>query len=307
MRKDKLRDLLSVPLLSILFLVSLLPLRVLYGFSWLMRGLLYHVFRYRVNVVRNNLRNAFPEKPEGWIRKTERAFYRHFSDVMVEVVKLRSMSFPNLKKRCIYSERSVELMNKYYDQGRSIMIVLGHVCNWEWAGSAYPLYCKHQIITAYRPLRNKAFDKDTLKMRQRTGNILASMKTLAREMLKNRSGVIATALIADQTPPPDNAFWIDFLNQPTPFFKGTEILSQKFNTPLLWGSVKRIKRGHYYIDFELITENPASFKTPGELTRLHASFLERDIKNQPDSWLWSHRRWKHIMPAGVSLIAPPLQ
>ncbi|MFW5687744.1 MAG: lysophospholipid acyltransferase family protein [Bacteroidota bacterium] len=302
MPKNTTRELLSLPLIAIINLFSYLPLWFLYIISWWLGFLLHRVFRYRLQHVRKNLKRSFPEKTIQQRRAIESRFYRQFSDVIVEVLKLKTMSFAQLKKRCVYSEASVALMNRYYDQGKSVLIVLGHVGNWEWAGSAYPLYHKHQIITAYRPLRNKVFDKDTLKMRQRTGNILATMKNLAREMLRNRSRIVATALIADQTPPPDNAFWVDFLNQPTPFYKGTEVLSQKFNTPLIWGSVKRVKRGYYRIELELITDEPTAFKKPGELTRLHVSFLERDIRNQPEAWLWSHRRWKHVVPKGIELI-----
>ena len=302
MAKKTIRNYLSLPLIGLLHLISYLPMWVLLGMSSGLNFFIYRVFRYRVRVVRENLRNAFPEKSIQELRKIEKDFYLNFSDVMVEVIKLKTISFAELKKRCQYSDASVALLNRFFHEGRSIIIVLGHMGNWEWAGSAYPLYNLHQIITAYRPLRNKAFDRDTLAMRQRTGNILASMKQLTREMLKNRNNIIATALIADQTPSPENAFWVDFLHQSTPFFKGTEVLSKKFDLPLLWGRTKRIKRGYYYIEFEVITESPKSFTKPGQLTHLHASFLEKDIRENPSLWLWSHRRWKHGLPKDTEVI-----
>jgi len=296
MKRNNFREFLSVPLIQLLIIVSFLPLWFLYGVSYLFTFLIYRVFRYRVQVVRQNLHNAFPEKSTRERRVIERRFYRHFSDVMMEVLKLKTMSPAQLKRRCEYTPESVALLNRYYNQGKSVIIALGHTCNWEWAGASYPLYNKHQIITAYRPLRNKVFDRYTLKMRQRTGNILASMKNLAREMIRNKGQTIATALIADQTPTQNNAYWVTFLNQETPFYKGTEILSKKFDTPVFWGSVKRVARGRYRIVLEHLTDNPREFEHEGSLTQLHASFLERDIKNQPEAWLWSHRRWKHRKP-----------
>ncbi|TVQ12522.1 MAG: lipid A biosynthesis acyltransferase [Bacteroidetes bacterium] len=301
MNKNSIRDYLSYPLMGFLYLLSFLPFWILYGFSAFLSFLLHRVFRYRLNIVRQNLRNSFPGKTEKELRAIEKMFYRNFSDIMVEVVKFKTIPISSLKQRCHYPERSIELLNNYYDQGRSVMIVMGHMGNWEWAGASYPLYNKHKVLTAYRPLRNKIFDKDTLKMRQRTGNLLASMKNLPREMIKQRNQVTATALIADQTPSPDNAFWIKFLHQETPFFRGTELLSQKFSTPVFWGSVRRIKRGYYQIELELITENPSAFEKPGSLTCLFASYLERDISAQPESWLWSHRRWKHQRPEKAQL------
>lgn len=304
MVNKRIQDYLSLPLTWVLHLISYLPMPVLLGISSVLYFFIYRVFRYRVEVVRENLQNSFPEKTKQELRKIEKDFYLNFSDVMVEVIKLKTISFTELKRRCQYSEDSVALLNRFFHQGRSIMIVLGHMGNWEWAGSSYPLYNLHQIITAYRPLRNKVVDQDTLTMRQRTGNILASMKNLTREMLRNRNNIVATALIADQTPAPENAFWVDFLHQPTPFFKGTEVLSQKFNLPLIWGRARRLKRGYYFIEFEVITENPQEYKTPGSLTHLHASFLEKDIQENPSLWLWSHKRWKHPLPEGEAVVGP---
>ncbi len=273
--------------------LSYLPLSVLYVFAGLMSWFLYRIGRYRVEVVRENLQNSFPEKSVKELRAIERNFYRQFAQIVVEVVKLRTMSFIELRRRCQYSPESVDLLDSYYDHGKSVMIAMGHVGNWEWAGASYPLYNKHRVLTAYRPLKSKITNAETLTMRQRTGNTLATMKNLPMEMFKLRKEIMATALIADQTPPAQNAFWINFLHQDTPFFKGTEVLSQKFNLPLIWGGVRRVKRGYYQINMELITDNPRSHSEPGAITRLFASYLERDIQNQPESWLWSHRRWKH--------------
>lgn len=280
-------------LAHLLFLFSYVPLPVLYALSGMISWLLYRVFNYRLGVVRKNLKNSFPHKSREELRKIEKDFYRQFSDVMMEVVKLKSISFKELKRRCQYTPEGLALMEQFYQRGQSIMIVLAHTGNWEWAGSSFPLHNRHQVLTAYRPLRDKIFDRYTLTMRKRTGNYLATMKNLAREMISHRSIVMATALIADQTPPPDNAFWVPFLNQDTPFYKGTEILSRKFNTPVIWASIVREKRGYYRMNLELIAENPKEFDQPGAITALFARYLERDIQNQPESWLWSHRRWKH--------------
>jgi len=287
---------LTILLLFFLNLLSRFPMQFLYAIATVMAFLLHRVFRYRLSIVRKNLKNSFPEKSVKERRIIEHKFYHSFAQILMEVIKFRSMKPEELKQRARYTPSSIVLMDRFYNQGKSVLIVMGHMGNWEMAGSAFPLYNKHQILTAYRPLRNKTFDRDTLRIRQRTGNWLATMRNLPREMLRNRKNIMATALIADQTPPKENAFWVSFLNQETAFFKGTEVLSKKFNTPLIWGKVHRIKKGFYQIDLQLITENPQTYERDGELTRLFVSYLERDIDEQPESWLWSHRRWKHQRP-----------
>jgi len=295
-------ELISFFFIGILYLISLLPLSVLYLFSSFMYFIWYHVIKYRRSVIRQNLKNAFPHKTEEERRVIERKYYRHLSHLMAENVKLATISREELKRRVRYEPESVAFLNELHRQGRSIMIVMAHTGNWEWAGAAFPLYQDHQVITAYRPLRNKAFDWFMLKIRSRTGNIITPMKVLPREMLKLRKTVTATALIGDQNPPINNAFWVYFLNQETPFYKGTEVLSRKFDYPVVWGNVKKAGRGYYDVVLELITDKPDSFEKEGILTALHASYLERDILEQPECWLWSHRRWKKSRPAGEPLI-----
>ncbi len=295
------KERLSGLLILFLNIISRFPFSVLFVFASVLAILLHKVFQYRLSIVRQNLKNSFPEKENNELKTIENNFYRCFAQVLMEVVRFRNMKPEELKQRAYYTQSSTALMERFYNEGRNVLIVMGHIGNWEMAGSAFPLYNKHQILTAYRPLRNKAFDRDTLRIRQRSGNWLVTMKNLPREMIRNRNIIMATALIADQTPPKDNAFWVKFLNQETPFFKGTEILSKKFNTPLIWGKVHRIRKGFYQIELELITENPVEFEKHGELTQLFASYLERDIYAQPESWLWSHRRWKHLHSDNQSL------
>jgi Kdo2-lipid IVA lauroyltransferase/acyltransferase len=294
----------SYPLALILRCISFLPLGILYFFSDILFFMLFHVFHYRRKMVYTNLANSFPGKSTDEIKEIEKRFFRHFSELIVEIIKLQTIPFSELKKRCIYNPASTDKLNKFHDEGRSILIVMGHMGNWEWAGASYPLTQKHKVITAYRPLKNRLFDTLTLKFRARTGNILASMKLLPREMLKLKGTVHAVALISDQTPTSKNAYWLNFLNQETPFYKGPELIAKKFQMSVFWASVLKIKRGYYAIDLKLIAEDPNApeFEKEGALTRIHTSFLENDVHQLPHTWLWSHRRWKHKRPAGFPLV-----
>ena len=224
MVKGQLNILFSKALIILLKVVSRLPLDALYLFCSVLYLLVYHIFRYRRKHVYINLSNAFPEKTDKEIKRAAQDFYRYFSELIAETIKLQTISFRELKKRCVFSPESTALLNRFYDEGKSIMIVMGHVGNWEWAGASYPLSQKHSVITAYRPLKNKLFDDFTLHVRKRTGNSLASMRAIPKELYRNSDSVKAVALISDQTPSPEHAFWLKFLNQETPFFKGPEVI-----------------------------------------------------------------------------------
>jgi KDO2-lipid IV(A) lauroyltransferase len=133
------------------------------------------------------------------------------------------------------------------------------------------------------------------KMRTRFGTKLIAMKDTFREMLENKNELNATAFIADQTPAPESAYWTKFMNQDTPIFRGTELIARKINYPIVYATVKRVKRGEYVMYAELLCETPKA-TSEGEISEMHTRKLERDIIEQPEVWLWSHRRWKHKKP-----------
>ena len=174
---------------------------------------------------------------------------------------------------------------------------MGHFGNWEWGGNAFSLSCKQPLYVIYHPLTNKQYDRLIYKMRTRFGARLIAMNDTFREMVSRRKEVTATAFIADQTPAPENAYWTTFLNQDTPVFWGTERIARKLNFPIVYVSIARKNRGKYELDAEMLCENPAA-TSDGEISELHTRRLEKDIRKQPEIWLWSHRRWKHSRPHG---------
>jgi len=281
-----------------IYLISLLPFPALYAFSDFLYLIFYRVIGYRKDVVLKNLRNAFPEKTEREIDQLCKAFYHHFCDLFLETFKTLTISEKSMLEHCKFSPQAITLFAKLADEQKSVMLVLGHTGNWEWAGNTFSLLCRHQLYVIYHPIANKRFDGLMYGMRTRFGGRLIAMKNTYKEMLAGREGLNATAFIADQTPQPTNAYWTIFLNQDTPVFKGTEIIAKKLNMPVVYAYVKKVKRGYYEIFAEMLSENPAT-TADGELSEMHTRRLEKDIIAKPEIWLWSHRRWKHKRPEGM--------
>jgi len=276
--------------LPILYLISLLPFRALYLLSDLSYIIVYRGFAYRKNVVLDNLRNSFPEKPPDEIDHICSDYYRYLCDLTFETFKLLTISPSALAKRFSCSDFSS--IERYYQQEQSIILVMGHLGNWELGGAYFSLLPLHHVFGIYHPLANRRFDQLFNRMRTRLGAGTYPMKDAFRGMLKNRNEVTATAFIADQTPSPQNAHWMTFLNQDTAVFRGTEIIANKLDYPVIYMSVIRQKRGFYKLYAELLAEHPKSLAA-NELTEMHTRRLEQDIIKHPETWLWSHRRWKH--------------
>lgn len=264
--------------------------------------MLYHLLGYRKKVVLANLRNSFPEKTEEEINHICKKYYRHLCDLFLEILKTLTISKKGMIKHSPLSPDAVKLFNRLADEKKSIIVVMGHQGNWEWAGNAFSVLCKQQLYVIYHPLSNKSFNRLMHKIRTRFDAKTVAMRDTFKEMLiSKRSGEIsATAFIADQTPPPENAYWTQFLNQDTPVFRGTELIAKKLNYPIVYASIKKIKRGYYEVNAEILEEHPDQ-TSEGIISELHTRKLEQNILEQPETWLWSHRRWKHKRSATLEV------
>lgn len=199
-------------------------------------------------------------------------------------------------KHCYFEPGSLKLLEKLAAENKSLILVMGHVGNWEWAGNTVSLCCTHQLHIIYHPLRNKYFNGLIYRMRTRFGSKLIAMKDTFRAMLSNRQELNVTAFIADQTPSSaEAAYWTTFMNQDTPIFRGTELISRKINYPVVYGSIRKVKRGYYELLVEMLCESPKDTQED-EISEMHTRRLEKDIIKNPELWLWSHRRWKRKKP-----------
>lgn len=279
--------------LPFIYLLSVLPFPLLYGLSNIFFVILFRIVGYRKELVLQNLRNSFPEKPEAALLLIQKKFYKHLCDLFLETFKTLTISKGSMLKHCYFSPEAKILFNKLAAEGKSVILVMGHQGNWEWAGNTFSAEINSQLYVIYHPLANKYVDGLMYKMRTRFKTRLIAMKDTFKEMVARRSEVNTTAFIADQTPHNlSNAYWTNFLNQDTPVFLGTERIAKKLNYPVVYAFVRKVKRGHYEINAEILVEHPAS-TADGAITELHTRRLEKDIISQPETWLWSHRRWKH--------------
>lgn len=277
-----------------LWIYSWLPLRVQYVFSDIYYFFIYYVFRYRRNVVRTNLVNSFPDKTLPEIIRIEKRYYQHMCDLFVEMYRMWHMSEEEIRRRCVFT--NPEVIQHYFDQGKSVIGVLGHYGNWEWMAS-YSLWMPADVdfYTLYKPLHDRVADRMMLSIRSRFKAKPVPKNDILRKVVENRreGRLFLAGFIGDQTPNKANLnFWMEFLNQDTPVLIGTEKIARKFDLPVISLHMRKVKRGYYEVDFVDICGNPAESE-PGEITRLHTRVLEQTIREVPELWLWSHKRWKH--------------
>ncbi len=275
------------------WLVTLLPLRILYITSDFLYYLLYYILSYRKKVVFENLRNSFPEKGEEEITELAKKYYRHFGDLIVEVLKLTHMSHRELKKRM--DVVNPEIIEKIYDSGRDIAAVISHYNNWEWLGTSYVLYTRYKAVSVYKPIQNKFFNTFINDLRKKNGAGLAPMNKIVRNIVENKKNNVRSiyGFISDQTPARvEIQYYTTFLNQETPVFLGIEKLASKYDMAVVFMSLRKVKRGHYQATAELLFETTKDLPEYA-VTEAHVKKLDELIRENPEYWIWSHRRWKY--------------
>lgn len=276
-------------LISIYF-IALIPFWILYPFSNLLAFLFNHIFRYRKNVIIQNLKNSFPEKSDNEIKFIVKKTYKNLTDIVVESIKTSTMPTKSVTKR--FSIKNPELLDEYYKNGQSIIGVAGHYGNWEWGAMAGSLQIKHRAIAIYKPLSNKYIDNFIKRTRAENGTLLKSIYKTSEAFENFKSQTCIFLLVADQSPSSaKKAIWVDFFNQDTACLHGPEKYARNYNYPIVFLKIQRIKRGYYELTIEKLIEDSSQLKD-GEVTRLYMNKLEEIIREKPENWLWSHKRWK---------------
>lgn len=278
-------------LYSFLWLLSKLPFWLLYCISDVIYVVLYYILGYRKQVVYKNLRNSFPEKSEKEIHSIAKQFYRYLPDILVETIKMISITPQEVIKR-------IELLNpeevyRHFEAGKAVIGVTAHYGNWELGIHRLSLMTDYPRLIIYKPLNNKNFNSIFNGIRTRFGATMIPMQQILRHIVRLRHQPHISMFVADQTPMyQDSDYFMPFLNQEALVYTGTERIARMTENPVIFCEIgRKPKRGYYFCRFTTLIEKPSLY-AEHEITQIHNQFTEEIIRKEPAYWLWSHNRWK---------------
>ena len=278
---------------GLLKLKSLLPFSILYVLSDFTYLIVYYLIGYRKNVVRENLKRSFPDKTDKELRVTEKKFYHHLCDLLFESMKMATISKEEMRRRM--KILNYEPLLKHYDENKSVLLITSHYGNWEWT-SSFSMYlpADKPMYQVYKQQKNKLFDRLIYNLRIRFGSVNVEVNELfdVLSSLKQQGKMGMIGLISDQSPSRKGIkYQSQFLNQRTPVITGTEIIAKKYDFPVYFVQIRRVKRGYYTCNPVPICLHPQE-SGKFEITEKYIRLLEQEIMAEPAYWLWSHRRWK---------------
>ena len=278
---------------GLLKLKSLLPFSILYVLSDFTYLIVYYLIGYRKKVVRENLKRSFPGKTDRELLATEKKFYHHLCDLLFESMKMATISKEEMSRRM--KILNYEPLLKHYDENKSVLLITSHYGNWEWT-SSFSMYlpADKPMYQVYKQLKNKFFDRLIYNLRIRFGSVNVEVNELfdVLSSLKQQGKMGMIGLISDQSPSRKGIkYQSQFLNQRTPVITGTEIIAKKYDFPVYFVQIRRVKRGYYTCNPVPICLHPQE-SGKFEITEKYIRLLEQEIMAEPAYWLWSHRRWK---------------
>ena len=271
-----------------LYLISLLPFFILYRISDLAFFFIYYVGRYRKDIVIDNLDRAFPHKSNQEKEEIAKKFYRNLTDNFIETIKLITLSKRSFDKRV---SMDLSVCKRLEGEGRNLLFCTGHQMNWEYGNRVMAERMSSRWIGIYMKIKDPVVERLFYNLRTKQGAVLIPAQEFGSKADAFKQQYLL-GLVADQNPGrPRGAYWLNFFGKPTPFIIGPDRWAMRNDTAVFFTSLIKIKRGYYRFVPTLITEDSRKLK-PGELTMRYRDFLEQEIRDNPDNYLWSHRRWK---------------
>ncbi|RNA62561.1 lipid A biosynthesis acyltransferase [Chryseobacterium nematophagum] len=279
-------------LIKILYLISKLPLKILYIFSDIIFFLNYYFIRYRKKVITENLKNSFPNKSNEEIAEIRKKFYQNFSDYLVETVK--SFSISEIESRVRMQHINQHLFHEAKEEGKNIILLAGHVFNWEWINALAKVIPQKHCHPVYRKVNNDFWENQMKKVRNKFGNeALEANEVILNIFRSKNNGNSAYMFVADQTPHFSHVnYGLTFLNQKTPAFIGYDKLATRMDLVFIYCEMKKVKRGYYQVNYHRIYPDDEKFAEHEVVIKFH-SLLENTLHKHPDNYLWSHRKWKY--------------
>ncbi len=274
-----------------LWIISILPFRLFYLFSDFVFIIVYYIVGYRKKVVYDNLKLVIPDKKEEELLAIRKRFYRHMCDMFLEMIKTMNMSKAEVKKR--YFVSNVEVLQEIVER-KSVLIVCSHYANWEWNVSINN-YVDTNGYGVYQKIGNQYFDKMIKNIRAKWNTVLITQEETVKTIVRNeQNGIIgAYGMVSDQSPQAHRAqYWTEFMGVKVPVFNGAETLARKLDLAVVFLKVSKVKRGYYKADIIPITKAGKETEK-NEITDQFLKLTEAQIIEQPEYYLWTHKRWKH--------------
>jgi Kdo2-lipid IVA lauroyltransferase/acyltransferase len=261
-----------------------------------MARLAYRPFRIRADVVEEQLRHAFPDRDDAWVRRTASGAYAHLGREGLSLLRLSRLGRDEILAATTFPPELEEL-RAAVAAGTGAVVATGHLGNWEIAGAGVAARGIPLDAVAQRQ-SNPYFDGMINRTRARLGMRVIPRGGATAPALQALAEGRVVALVADQDARSRGVF-VPFMGRPASTHRGAAVLAIRSGAPLFMGVMTRRGDGLYEARIQRIPV-PSGGEFEERVRAATAAFtraLEAAVRDHPEQYFWHHRRWKTPPPA----------
>ena len=295
---------------GLLRLLGFLPLRVHYALGRFVSWLAEDVLHYRRDVVIHNLTKCFPDKNVWDLKPIRKGFYRHFGELIAETVWFGGRrNAERLRRERLVEVENPEVAARLFEAAPSLVVMYSHCGNWELYGgiesynySDTPLpFNEQNFCVVYLRQSSEMWDEilrdnrfAPLKDREHFPGYIES-RDLIRYAFSHRGEKKVYNINTDQRPyfASTGNLEVDFLGQRVQTMTGAAAMAHKLGFAVSYLTMRPDRRGHYLMRYTPICED-ASQMSVQDIMQQYYTLLEKDIREQPENYLWTHQRFARI-------------
>lgn len=279
--------------ISLSYFFRIIGLKLSRKFSSIIAFLFYYFIPIRKDVVFDNLKHAFPDFSQEKINNVAYGCYKSFCITLVEILYMPWLSEDQLKKIVICNNSN--LIVEKHKEGNGVILLSAHLGNWEYLATSVAVQINQKFYVVVKSQRNPYVNSWMNKVRTRWTNDIVPLGVSIRNIFSVllKKGIVA--MVADQRGPKEG-IKVEFFGRMTSVYTGPAVLSLKTNTPLILGISVRQKDFNYKVDLVEIDRNNLPEDHDEKIKVLSGrmiKMLEDVIRENPEQWLWMHKRWKH--------------
>jgi KDO2-lipid IV(A) lauroyltransferase len=280
------------------FVIPLFPRFIISWITWIAGSTTFYVAPRERRVGMANLDTVFgnsktQREKKIILKKSLISFTRTMTDIF-----WFSM---NTEKRVKKYQRFVPKTGPYFEDCAHV-IITAHAGNWELIGLESGLI-GIDVASVAAITKNAAVDHLLNKLREQTGMAIIPREGAMRTLVSRfRKGGKAAFVLDQNTSEAQGGIWVDFLGRPTPVSSAPAHLAYRTGTDIIFAFSQPAPNGSYEAHTGQVIVPPPFDKTKNQaeivakLTQQIMDVVSQQIRNHPESWLWSYKHWKQVKP-----------
>ena len=265
----------------------------------------YAPFGIRRAVVERQVRAAFPGLAEPEVLRIARASYESLGRTSIETAVLPAYSREQVMG--MFDEvHGWDLVQDAQAAGKGVLIVSGHIGNWELGGS-FVAARGVPFEAVARGMENPLFDAYLTATRLKLGITVVHDSEAVRRVPRAIREGRTVGFLVDQGAAGLASTWVPFFGRFAKTPRGPAVFALRLGAPVIFAAAIRLPNNRYAMHLEEVRVARTGDREADvdAIVAGYTATLERWVRRYPEQYFWHHRRWKHQRPGTPPELGDP--